>query len=168
MVSESFSFLNFLGKGILIYLVVILILRISGKRTLSKMNSFDFIVTVALGSILANTITAEGPSIVEGLLAFFLLVFFQLITTWLSVNFNFFNKIIKSSPKLLYYDEIYYEKEMKKERIHKSEIFQAVRSQGKESMEDIRAVVLETDGTFSIIEKSKGEKSQTAMENVER
>lgn len=57
--SDSFSFTRILVVGILSYILIVFVLRVSGKRTLSKMNSFDFIVTVALGSVLASILTNQ-------------------------------------------------------------------------------------------------------------
>ncbi len=53
------TMLQIILTGVGAYLAIILILRVSGKRTLAKMNAFDFIVTVALGSILATTLTSR-------------------------------------------------------------------------------------------------------------
>ena len=73
---------------ILAYSCRILLLRISGKRTLSKMNAFDFIVTIALGSILATVLLNKSVALADGVLAFLLLIFLQYIITWLSVRYK--------------------------------------------------------------------------------
>jgi len=77
--------------------------------------------------------------------------------------------LIKSSPKLLYYKGRYDKLAMKKERIPEQEILQAVRSEGYLSMEKIYAVVLETDGTFSVLEASGEENIQaSSLENIDQ
>jgi len=166
--SDSSSVIRILVVGTLSYLLILLVLRISGKRTLSKMNSFDFIVTVALGSVLANILTSQDVALVDGILSFSLLVGLQFISSWLSVRSDTFNQFIKSSPKLIYYNGRYHKAAMKKERIPKVEILQTARSEGIESMENVLAVILETDGTFSVINKSDQEDSNhSSLENVE-
>ena len=77
-IGDSFSFSRTLIVGTLSYILVVLVLRVSGKRTLSKMNSFDFIVTVALGSVLASILTSQNLALLDGILAFSLLVFYSL------------------------------------------------------------------------------------------
>ncbi len=167
--SDSFSITRILVVGTLSYILIVFILRVSGKRTLSKMNSFDFIVTVSLGSVLANILTSQDIALVDGILAFSLLVFLQFLSTWLSVRSDWFNSLIKSSPKLLYYKGRYDKLAMKKERIPEQEILQAVRSEGYLSMEKIYAVVLETDGTFSVLEASGEENIQaSSLENIDQ
>lgn len=167
--SDSSSVIRILVVGTLSYIAVLLVLRVSGKRTLSKMNSFDFIVTIALGSVLANIITSQDVALLDGILSFSLLVALQFIASWLSVRSDFFNSLVKSSPKLLYYKGRFDETAMKKERVPKIEILQAVRSDGDASIEDVLAVVLETDGSFSIIKKD-GEDGEepSSLENVDK
>lgn len=60
--------------GTLAYLALVMLLRVPGKRTLSKMNAFDFVVTVALGSTLATVLLSETVALVEGVTAFMLLI----------------------------------------------------------------------------------------------
>ena len=67
------------------YFALVILLRATGKRTLSKMNAFDLVVTVALGSILAATILDDSVSLSEGLLAFVVLCLLQLAVTYVSV-----------------------------------------------------------------------------------
>lgn len=165
--SDSSSVIRILVVGTLSYILILLVLRISGKRTLSKMNSFDFIVTVALGSVLSNILTSQDVALFDGILSFSLLVVLQFISSWLSVRSDFFNKLIKATPKLLYYDGHFDPAAMKKERIPKIEILQAVRSEGIASMDDVRAVILETDGTFSVIETTDSDvTNHSSLENV--
>ena len=122
---------------------------------MSKMNAFDFIVTVALGSVLANILVNHETLLWEGLLAFCLLVLLQYISTWLSVRSSAVRSLLKSEPSLIYYDDHYDEEKMKKERITEREIFQAIRKDGYISLDEIAAVILESDGTLTVMEKSK-------------
>jgi uncharacterized membrane protein YcaP (DUF421 family) len=78
---------------ILAYAGMILFLRVSGKRTLTKMNAFDFIITVALGSALANVALNKDVALADGLLVFALLIFLQFFITWLSVRIRAVKKI---------------------------------------------------------------------------
>lgn len=137
--------------GILSYIFLILILRISGKRTLSKMNAFDFIITVALGSMLSNIIMDSSISLVEGMIGLGLLVLLQYIITFTSMRYRTIGSIIKSKPTLLYYNSEFFEKNMIKERILKVVLEQAIRKAGYENYESISAIILETDGSLSVI-----------------
>lgn len=136
--------------GLLSYPFLILFLRISGKRTLSKMNAFDLVVTVALGSTLATILLYKKVSLAEGLTAFALLIGLQVIVAWLSVRSSKFSELIKSNPDLLYYKGSYIKSSLRKNRVLEVKVLQAARAQGISSLNEVEAVVLETDGNISL------------------
>lgn len=150
------SFIRIITVGFLAYVGLVLFLRISGKRTLTKLNAFDLVVTVALGSTLATILLDSNISLLEGLTAFGLLIAMQYFITFLAIRSDSFNKFIKSEPRLLYLNGEFLKAAMKKERIHEIEILQSVRTQGKGSMEEVQAVILETDGSMSVISGEPG------------
>ena len=135
------------------YPAIIVLLRVSGKRTLSKMNAFDFIVTVALGSIFASVILTKSISIAEGILAFSLLILLQYGITFLSSRSQSVGDLVKSAPVLMAYRGNLIKANMLKERIDEDEIWGVLRKSGNATLEDIDAVVLETDGSLSVIKR---------------
>lgn len=151
------------------YVFLVIILRISGKRTLSKMNAFDFIITIALGSTLATILLSKDTALAEGVLALALLIFFQYTITWLSVRSEKFQEFIKSTPALLLFKGKYLSAALKKERITKEEIDAKLRLKGIEDIREVDAVVLETDGTLSVIQKMQFiEGDASSMSSVKR
>lgn len=151
--------------GTLAYLALVLLLRVSGKRTLSQMNAFDFIVTVALGSTLATVLLSSSVSLARGVLAFAVLIFLQFIITWLSVRSPAFRSLVKAEPTLLVHKGEFLPGAMKKERVTKEEVRAALRAQGVAAVEAVEAVVLETDSGFSVVMQSSGE-SDSALADV--
>lgn len=133
------------------YTAVVLLLRISGKRTLSKLNAFDYVVTIALGSTLATIILSKDISLAEGLTALTSLILLQYAVTWLSVRSRRFQSLIKNTPRMIYHNGEYLQKEMKKERYTKAEVLQALRSRGYENISEIHTIVVETDGSLSVL-----------------
>jgi uncharacterized membrane protein YcaP (DUF421 family) len=77
---------NTLVVGVLAYFGLVLLLRITGNRTLSKMNAFDLIVTVALGSTLSSIVILKDVTLAKGMAALALLVGLQFAITWSSVR----------------------------------------------------------------------------------
>lgn len=150
--------------GVLAYLGIVFALRVSGKRTLSKWNAFDFVVTVALGSALATTIISKQASLLQGLLAFSVLIFLQLAVTWLSVRSRRLERVVKARPTLLLYRGRYLHARLRQERVSEEEVRAALRGQGVADVESVWAVVLETDGDFSVI-REPGQGS--ALKDVE-
>ena len=68
------------------YLSLLVLLRVSGKRTLAKLNAFDFVVIVALGSTLSSVLLSSDVALAEGVTAMVLLVGLQFLVAWLSVR----------------------------------------------------------------------------------
>lgn len=137
--------------GALAYLALVLLLRISGKRTLSKMNAFDLVVTVALGSTLATVLLSKDVALAEGVVAFAVLIALQFIITYLSVRSPAVAQFVKAEPTLLLHQGRFLQGAMKRERVLEEEIRAAIRSQGIVAVEQVEAVVLETDGSFNVI-----------------
>lgn len=141
--------------GALSYAALIALLRLSGKRTLSKWNAFDFVVTIALGSTLATVLLSKEVSYAEGVLALALLVILQLVISALAVRSSLLRRFIKAEPRLLFERGRFLAQAMKSERVSESEIRAAARGAGFGALEEVDAIVLETDGSVSVIGKSK-------------
>ncbi|MDB1087688.1 DUF421 domain-containing protein [Streptomyces sp. ACA25] len=141
--------------GLLAYATLVLAVRLAGKRTLAKMNAFDLVVTVALGSTLATILLTGTVAFLEGVLALALLVTLQAVTAWAAVRSRRIRQLIKSEPTLLLRDGRMLTEPMREQRVHPAEIRQAIRAQGTGALEDVAAVVLETDGSFSVISRAQ-------------
>lgn len=146
------------------YLGLLLMLRISGNRMLSQLNAFDLIVTVALGSTLATTILTKNVPLADGLLGFAMLIGLQWIISKLSMRFRGLEKVIKSEPNLLYFNGNYLDNTLKECRVTKDEMLQVIRASGI-TLDDVQAVVLETNGKFSVIKKTDNT-TPTILKNV--
>lgn len=148
------------------YILVIIMLRVSGKRTLAKMNAFDFIVTIALGSILGSIILNKTTPITEGLTAIAILILLQYFITFISVRSNFFKQIISSSPTLLFYDGKILNAALKQQRVSRGEINKSIREAGYSSFEKIFAIILESTGDITVISKQT-QSSKEAMSDIQ-
>lgn len=146
--------LRVLLMGALAYCAIIAILRISGKRTLAKMSAFDLVVTVALGSILATILLSQDVALAEGITAFLVLVLLQYAIAALSVRFNAVEKLAKADARYLLLDGVIDREALRQERVTREEVLCAIRSNGIGDLDDVAAVFLETDGTFSVVSKS--------------
>jgi uncharacterized membrane protein YcaP (DUF421 family) len=152
--------------GTLAYAALVLVLRISGKRTLTKLNAFDLVVTVALGSTLATVLLSKSVALVEGVLAMVLLVLLQYAITWLSVRSPRFEALIKAEPTLLVHRGRFLERAMKAERITREEILAALRASGAAGVDGTAAVVLETDGTLSVVGEPDPDGTMTVLDSM--
>lgn len=151
------TLLRTLVVAVLAYVVLIAFLRISGKRTLSKMNAFDLIVTVALGSTLATVLLSKDVALAEGALAFAMLIGLQFVVTWSSVRARWVRRWVTGEPRLLYYRGEMLDQALRNARVTVDEIEAAVRASGMATLAQVESVVLETDGSFSVIKAREGQ-----------
>lgn len=151
--------------GSLAYVSLVVLLRVSGNRTLSKMNSFDFVVTIALGSTFSSILINKDVTLSQGLIAIGLLIGFQYLITWLSVRSRYFSKTVKTEPTLLLREGCFLREALSKVRVTEDEVRSAVRQKGWGGLEEIEAVIMETDGSLSVISKPLAG-SMTALHRV--
>ncbi|OMG64872.1 DUF421 domain-containing protein [Stutzerimonas balearica] len=154
--SSATTLIRTLVVGVLAYISLVLLLRVSGRRTLSKMNAFDLVVTVALGSTFATILLSREVSLAQGVLALALLIALQYAVTWSSVRVAWVRKLVTGEPALLFYRGRFLGEPLRKARVTEAEVRAAVRASGSASLEGIEAVVLETDGSFSVISAAAG------------
>jgi len=159
------SLLRVIIVGILAYAALVFFLRISGNRTLSKMNAFDLIVTVALGSTLATVLLSKNVALAEGAVAMALLISLQFIITWFSVRTAWVRRLVTGEPLMLLYRGEFITTSMQKARVTQDEVQSAIRGSGIADVTAVEAVVLETDGSMSVI-KPNAESSHSSLEGI--
>jgi len=131
---------------------VILVVRVIGLRTFSKMNSFDFVVTVATGSLLAGASQAtEWPGFFQAVLAIASLLGVQFIVALLRNRSDRVEAIIQNDPVLLMRDGVILENALTATRVAESDLIAKLREANVLDMSQVRAVVLETTGDISVL-----------------
>ena len=150
------AFFSTLFTAIIAYGFIILLLKVSGKRTLSRMNTFDLIVVVALGSILARTILSGG-ALFQGLFALSILAGLQFGLEWLSAKDPRVRRIVTSEPSLIFHRGRFLRKAMKENRISDEDVYAAIRQAGIDDVAKVDAVVLESNGDVSVIPRNLSE-----------
>lgn len=137
--------------AIVFYVFIVSLVRISGKRTTSQMNNFDWIITVAIGSLMSAGILLENVSISDGAVAIAILALCQWVTTWAVMRYEWFAKVVKAKPRLLTHKGQLLEDAMRQERVSKEEIFAKLREKGYTRPQDANWVILETDGKLTVL-----------------
>jgi len=151
----------------LMYLLVIFYVRLIGTRSTSQMNSFDWIVTVAMGAITASTIVLSDITILEGAFSILVLLLLQYCMTWGNQRWAWMRKLMRTTPQLLLFEGEFLKENMKQERILKSEVYAAIRQEGYKNKNSIYAVVLETNAKLSIIHNDKKDGLPFSLSNVQ-
>lgn len=147
------------------FLALFIFIRISGKRTLAKLNAFDFVVSVTLGSTLSSMMLLK-TTIAEGCLALIIIILLQYFLAFMAKKSKIMEHAINSTPSLLYYNGVFLKQNMDRELITEEEIYSEVRQFRLKNMDDVWAVVLELNGEMSVIKKSDSLSDKTSLEDI--
>ena len=144
IVSTGFS-------AVVLFVVIVLLIRMLGKRATGQMSNFDWIVSVTVGSLAASGILLKEVSLADAVLAIAVLGVLQWSTAWLAARSEWFEKLVRAKPRLLVHKGRLLEEDMRRERISRHEIFAYLRANGYVGPEEANWVVLENDGTMTVI-----------------
>ena len=141
-------------RPIIVYLVLVLFLRLFGKRELAQLNPFDLVVLLSLSNTVQNAIIGEDNSVTGGVIGAFSL----LAINWLLMRFLFsvpkLNATIEGSSTTLIKDGVVDMEALKREVLTEEELLSALHKQNFSRYDDVRRCVLEPNGTFFIEGKS--------------
>lgn len=132
------------------FCLVVVLLRLSGKRTVAKFNMYDMVVTFTIGSLLSSMIVLETVGLLDGAMAMASIVFLDWIVSLLAVRSHRFRRLIKSTPTLLVYNGEMQRSAMRAERIVEEEVVMFMRMNGVDRLEHVTAMVLESHGDVSV------------------
>ena len=135
-----------------IYVAVILYTRLFGKRSFSKLSSFDFAMTVAVGSIIATTVLSDSVSLADGTIGLLMIYSLQLIAAFFR-RYKWFRKLIDNQPTLLMDGETMLEENMKSVRVTEGDIRSKLRESNVTQLSEIKAVIFETTGDIVVMHK---------------
>jgi uncharacterized membrane protein YcaP (DUF421 family) len=150
----------------LLYVTVIALVRVSGKRTTSQMNGFDWVVTVASGSLVASGILPGGASALEAALALAVLIALQWGVTFAVSRSDAAKEAVKATPRLLLRNGAFLRDAMADERVSEAEVRAEIRSAGHTRIEDVEWVILETDASLSVAVQTDADGPRTALMGV--
>ena len=139
-----------------IYLSVIILTRICGKRSFSKMSSFDFAMTVAVGSIIATTVLSSSVNLMQGIVGLVAIYLLQIIIAVGRRN-KLIRKMVDNSPLLLMDGERIIDSNLRKARVSEGDLRSVLREANVTQLSQIKAVVFETTGDISVLHKESDE-----------
>ncbi len=160
------NILQILITAPVLYLLVIISIRVIGNRSTSQMNNFDWIVTVAVGGIFASAVILQGTNLIEGAFGIALLLLLQYMVTLLVRRSKLARKILKATPQLLVYEGEFLRENMAYERIIQAEVLAAIRNSGYKSLNEVYAVVLETNAQMSVIPNAEKDLKGFSLSDV--
>ncbi len=142
-----------IGRGLLIYFALILLLRATGKRQIGQMSPFDLVLLMVLSNAVQNSMVGGDNSVTAGLILAVTLVAANWIVGKITSSSKTMEKLIEGSPQVLFHNGKIYEKILSEDQITRQELISAVHKAGYENLDAVRTAILENDGTISVIPK---------------
>ena len=138
-------------RCILMYVMIILFLRLTGKRGVRQLSIFEVAIILALGSIAGDPMFSEDIPMIQAVLVMSVIIFLYRLTTWLMMKFQWFEDLLEGKPIHIVEDGLLVVEEIKNGKMSHDEFFAEMRQQGIEHLGQVRTGLLETDGKFSIL-----------------
>ncbi|HET7442958.1 MAG TPA: YetF domain-containing protein [Terriglobales bacterium] len=143
--------LNIALRTTVIYAVVLVGVRLSGKREVGQMTPFDLTLLLLLSNSVQNAMTGPDTSLLGGVIAASTLLLLNYLVADVSGVNRRFRRFIQGQPSLLVHDGQIIESHMAKEHVSMDELERALREHGIASYHDVALAVLEVDGTISCL-----------------
>jgi uncharacterized membrane protein YcaP (DUF421 family) len=143
-------------RGASVYIVLLIVFRISGRRTLGEMTPFDFVLLLIIAETTQQALLGDDFSVTNAFLLITTLVLIDIVISYMKTRFDRFDRILDGLPMVLVEHGQPLRERLRKSRLDEHDILAAARrSQGLERMDQIKYAVLETDGGISIIPMEK-------------
>lgn len=132
-----------------VFVLVWLVVRIVGKRELSELSAFDFVILVVVGDLVAEGVISEDTSVTGAVVAVATIALLTVAMSWLSWRLPRRRSLFEGVPTLLVRDGEIIRESLRIERLDEADLLAAARQNGIERIEDVKWAVLEQDGSFS-------------------
>lgn len=134
-----------------VYLAILIYVRVVGLRSFSKVTAGDFVITLAVGSLLASSISSQSPPIAMTLVALACLLGGQWLYAWLRRSSPLLRGALENEPIVLMVNSNILHDNLRKANISETDLMEKLREANVLRLQDVRAVVFETTGDFSIL-----------------
>jgi uncharacterized membrane protein YcaP (DUF421 family) len=145
------------------FLLIVALLRIVGEQSLAKMSGYDVVFTVTMGSLIATMVVSRDVAMADGIAALVTMLLLQELVRRLQSRSLRIHHLVREVPRVLVWDGSLLEDRLRQSNVSADEIRAAVRKAGLRSISDVRVVVLENDGEWSVIAKSEKESDESAL-----
>ena len=143
-------YLNLFVRAIVVYLSVLLLLRIAGKRQMGQMEATEFVAILLISNAVQNAMNGGDNSLAAGLFLACVLIGASALITYFTFKSRIIRSIFEGTPTLLIHKGKVISSNISKELISESELRTLLRKQGFHHINDVDVAILEADGTLSI------------------
>jgi uncharacterized membrane protein YcaP (DUF421 family) len=155
MWNMSIPWWEFVLRGAIIYVFLIALLRITGKRQVGQMAPFDLVLLLVLSNAVQNSMNGGDNTVVGGMISAMTLVGVNWGVALLTFKSKKIEALIEGRPEVLIHNGKLFQQALDHEKLTHHELMSALRAAGCATVEDVHAALLETDGTITVIPKQK-------------
>lgn len=147
----SMPWWEFVLRAVVVYVVVLAMVRLSGKRTIGQFTPFDLLVVVLLGTAVQNSLIGKDTSLLGGLILAATLIGLNWLAGLVTSRSRAAERLLEGSPVLLVRDGEVYADALRSQHLSRDDLEEILRQQGCQRVEDVKLAVLETNGRISVI-----------------
>ncbi|RAN90790.1 hypothetical protein B5P41_04745 [Bacillus sp. SRB_28] len=154
------EWVSIIGRTMLLYIIILIIFRLMGKREIGELSVLDLVVFIMLGEMAVVAIENTDKSLWHQLVPMTFLMCIQIILSVISLKFQRFRHLIEGEPAILVNAGKIDEKKMRKQRYNIDDLLMQLREQGIGDVRDVEYAILEPSGKLSVFQKQKSKKSK--------
>ncbi|PGZ08971.1 hypothetical protein COE30_09895 [Bacillus cereus] len=154
------EWVSIIGRTMLLYVIILIIFRLMGKREIGELSVLDLVVFIMLGEMAVVAIENTDKSLLHQLVPMTFLMCIQIVLSVISLKFQRFRHLIEGEPAILINAGKIDEKKMRKQRYNIDDLMMQLREQGVGDVRDVEYAILEPSGKLSIFQKQKSKKSK--------
>lgn len=154
-------------RVLIIYILILIVFRIMGKRQIAQMQPFEFVLTLIIADLATIPMAEIALPLLNGIVPLLTLVVFQFIITILTKKFTLFSRLVSGKPVIIVNPNGIDYKALRKLNITLDDLFESIRVAGYFSLSDIEYAIMETNGEVSIMPKSQVSPATKGDFNIE-
>ena len=147
---------HFVLRSIAVYLLVMALLRLSGKRAVGQVTPFDLILLILIGNAVQNDINGGDNSLTGAAIMATTLVALNYAVAFLTSRSRAAEKVVEGVPVVLARDGRLFAQVLRRELISEADFREALRMHNLDDVEDVALALLETNGSISVVPKDRG------------
>ena len=147
---------EFVVRAVCVYFILLLMLRMSGKRTVGQFTPFDLLVVVLLGTAVQNSLIGDDVSLLGGLILAGTLIGCNWLVGFATARSRRLDRLVEGSPVLLARDGLVFHTALRAQNLSRQDFDEALRDNGLVDVADIALVMLEVDGSITVVPREDG------------
>jgi uncharacterized membrane protein YcaP (DUF421 family) len=159
----SFPAWHFLLRGSVVYVSILMLLRLGGKRQIGQMGTGEFVAILLISNAVQNSMNGGDNSVTGGLILASVIILLSYLIDYVTFKSHHMEAWVQGRPRLLIHQGEVLPRNLDKELLNLSELKTMLRRQGIHSLSEIQEAVLESNGSLSIIRKEEAAVKATTL-----